>query len=100
VEMNVSILGFIAIAYLLSIVLGLIVGVTGGHESPLIGFGVLSMFFPAIAALVVHLWLNEGLRIDWRRLPANYIPIALVLMPVVIHAAMLPVTIALEGGLP
>jgi hypothetical protein len=40
----------------------------------------------------MRLSMNEGLRVSWWRSPAAYVPLALVLMPVVIHAAMRPVT--------
>jgi membrane protease YdiL (CAAX protease family) len=91
---------FVVIAYALSITLSLVVGLTGGYESPLIGLRYLSMFIPAVAMLVVNSAMNEDLQVDWNRLPLKYVPLALLLLPVVIHAAMLPVTAAYEGRLP
>jgi membrane protease YdiL (CAAX protease family) len=44
--------------------------------------------------------MNEGARVDWGRFPARYLPLALLLIPLVLHAAMMPVTSWLEGGLP
>ena len=63
--MNRAILIFIATAYALSIVLSLVVGLTGANQSPLIGLGIISMFVPAIAVLVVQSALNEPPRVDW-----------------------------------
>lgn len=62
--MNRAIILFIATAYALSIALSLVVGLTGGYQSPLIGLGIISMFLPAIAAVVVRSALNEPPRID------------------------------------
>jgi hypothetical protein len=60
-----AILVFIATAYALSIALSLVVGFTGGHDSPLIGLEYLSMFLPAVAMLFVTFTLNEAPRVDW-----------------------------------
>ena len=95
-----SILAFIAFAYGLSIALSLLVGLTGGYRSPLIGLGLVSMVIPAIAVLIARSTMNEKARIDWHRLPATHVPLALLLMPVVMHAAMLTTTAGYEGRLP
>src|SRR5689334_24875676 len=58
------------------------------------------MLFPTMATLVMRLTRNENPRIKWDRFPLKYIPIALLLMPVAMHAAMLPVTLGFEGHLP
>ena len=50
--MNGAVLVFVATAYALSIVLGLVVGLTGGYEGRLIGLRYLSMLIPALAVLV------------------------------------------------
>lgn len=94
------VLTFAAVCYGLSIAIGLAVGLTGGHGSRLIGLGYASMFVPAIAVVVVRAASREGPRIDWSRFPIRYIPVALLLIPGVLHAVMLPVTAALEGSLP
>jgi membrane protease YdiL (CAAX protease family) len=91
---------FIGVAYALAIAIGIVVKATGGHESSLLGLGYAAMFVPAIAVLVVRFTTNEGLAIDWNRLPLRYVPIAVLLIPVVLHAVMLPVTAYFEGGLP
>jgi membrane protease YdiL (CAAX protease family) len=95
-----AISSFVLIAYALSIALSLVVGLTGGYESPLIRLRFLSMFIPAAAVLIVQSALNEGLHLDWNRLPLKYIPVALLVLPVVMHAGMLPVTAVYEGRLP
>jgi membrane protease YdiL (CAAX protease family) len=91
---------FVAITYALAIGLSLVIGFTGGYRSPLIGLGYVTTFFPAAAVLVVRLSMGERLRIDWRRLPVKYIPIALFMMPLVLHVVMMPLVARAEGGLP
>lgn len=91
---------FVVVAYGLSIALSLIVGLTGGYESPLVGLQFLSMFIPALAVLGVQRLTSGAVRIDWHRLPWTYVPVALLLLPGVMHAAMLPVAVAYEGRLP
>jgi len=99
--MNRAIVAFIAIAYGLSATLSGVIWATGGHESGLVGLGFISMLFPALAAVTVKLSMGEGFEtIDWGRFPVRYLPAALLLMPVVMHATMLPTTYALESRLP
>jgi hypothetical protein len=93
-----AIVAFVGTAYMLSIGLSLIVGLTGGHSSPMIGLKYLSMFLPAITVLVVGSTTREVPRVCWDNLPLPYIPIALFLIPLVMHATMLPVMVKLEGG--
>lgn len=99
--MNRAILVFIVITYALSIALALAVGLTGGDDSRFARLGPIAMLFPAIVVLVVRLAMKEKVpSIGWRRFPLKYVPFALLLMPAVMHAVMLPLTAALEGGLP
>lgn len=100
VSRNRAILVFIGTVYALSIALSLLVGLTGGVESALIQLRFLSMFLPALAVLVVRFLTNERPQLDWNRFPPKYVPLALLLMPVVMHAAMLPVAAAYEDRLP
>src|SRR5689334_22827602 len=90
---------FIAIAYALSIALSLTIGLTGGHNSPLIALGYVSMLLPAISVVIVRAVWNEGPCVKWESLPSRYLPLALFLMPVVMHAVMLPIISAQHGGL-
>ena len=76
-----AILVFVATAYALSIALSLVIGFTGGHQSPLIALGYLSMFLPAVSVLIVSVTMKEPLRIRWDRLPLRYLPVALFLIP-------------------
>jgi membrane protease YdiL (CAAX protease family) len=94
-----AIIIFIAIAFGLSITLSLVIGLTGGQESPYVGFGIISMFIPAVAVLIVLATRNEGPKVNWNRFSLKYLPLALLLMPVVMHMAMLPTTIAQEGSI-
>jgi membrane protease YdiL (CAAX protease family) len=95
----VAVLLFVAVVFALSLALSLIVGLSGGEESPIIGLGFLSMLFPAIAMLIVQAATGERVSIDWGRLPLRFVPVALILVPAVLHAAMLPVASTLERGL-
>lgn len=90
---------FVSIAYALSIALSLLIGLTGGHESHLIGLGYLSMFLPTAAVVIVSITMHETPRIDWTRLPVKYVPLALFLMPLAMHAAMLSTAAVLDGSL-
>ena len=54
------------------------------------------MFIPAVAVLLVGSATNERIQIDWNRCPVKYIPLALLLLPVIMHVAMVPVVVAYE----
>jgi membrane protease YdiL (CAAX protease family) len=91
-----SILVFVAMAYAQSLALSLVVGLTGGYESRWIGLGYLSMLIPAISAQVAKAAMREKQgSVGWGAFPLRYLPLALFLMPFVMHAAMLPVAAAL-----
>ena len=90
---------FVTSAYGLSVVLSLFIGLTGGHESPFIGLAYLSMFLPATSVLIVTFAMNEPARVRWNHFPLRYLPLALFLIPGVLHAAMLPAMAAIQGGL-
>jgi membrane protease YdiL (CAAX protease family) len=93
-----AILVFVATAYSLSITLSLIVGFTGGHESSLIGLAYLSMFLPAVSVLIVNSTMTEAPRVRWNRFPVKYLPVALFLIPGVMHAVVLPLLMTVYGG--
>jgi membrane protease YdiL (CAAX protease family) len=93
-----AIVAFVAIAYGLSIALSLLIDLSGGHNSTLIGLSYISMALPAIAVLIVHLAMSEPPRVNWDRLPRAYLPAALFLMPIVMHASMLPLMATAGGG--
>jgi hypothetical protein len=82
---------FVLTAYALSIALSLVIGLTGGYRSKWIGLGYLSMVIPTVAVVIANGMSAERCRtLDGRSLPLRYLPWALVLMPVVMHAVMLP----------
>ena len=89
---------FVALAYALSIALGLVIGLTFRHESALIDVAYSSMFFPAVSALIVSATMNEPFHICWDRFPIKYFPLALFLIPGVLHAVMFPLMAAMGGG--
>jgi hypothetical protein len=87
---------FVAMAYPQSLALSLVTGVTGGYESRWIGLGYLSMLIPAISAQIAKADTREEQgSVGRRAFPLRYLPLALFLMPFVMHAAMLPVAAAL-----
>jgi len=95
-----AIIAFVALAYGLGIALSLGIGLTGGHHSPFVGVGYLSMIIPAVAVLIVSVTMRDPPRIDWGWLPVEYVPVALLLIPFVLHASMLSFVWMREGGLP
>jgi membrane protease YdiL (CAAX protease family) len=95
-----AIVAFIGTAYGLSIALSLVIGLTGGHESKLIGLAYLSMFLPALSVLTVNLVMNEAPHLRWDEFPVRWLPVALFLIPAVLHAVMLPLTAILYGRVP
>ena len=93
------ILVFVGAAFGLSIALSLVIGLTGGYQSRLIGLGYLSMVAPTLAVAVAHFATNEAPHIHWGRFPLRYLPVALFLVPGVLHAVMLPLMAIAGGGL-
>ena len=93
-----AIVVFVATTYSLSIAVSLVVGLTGGHESALAGLGYASStFLPAVAVLIAIATLDEGPRVRWDKFPLRYLPVALFLIPAVLHVVTLPLLVALEG---
>jgi uncharacterized protein len=89
---------FVGIAYGLSTVLSLIIGFTGGPQSRLLGIGYLSMAIPTIAVIITSTATRQHAQdLGWTRFPLRYLPVALLLMPAVLHAVMLPAA-AVVGG--
>ena len=89
--MRRPVVAFVAIAYALSMALSLLVGLTGGYQSVFAGAGFATMFVPTIAVVLVLSATRERLGIDWRRFPVTFLPFALLMIPVTLHAAMLAV---------
>jgi len=79
-----------------SIALSVLVGVSGGYRSPLAGLGWLTMFLPALGVLAVRAPVDgREARFSWR-----WLPVALLTLPLAIHAVALPGVEFLEGRLP
>jgi membrane protease YdiL (CAAX protease family) len=91
---------FIAVASLLAIAFAFATSVTGGPHGPLGAAGFVTMLIPALSAAILRAATGEDTRIDWSRLPRRYLPVALFLIPAVMHAAMLPAMHAAAGRLP
>lgn len=87
---------YIAAAYAGSFALSLLIGLTGGYHSRLIGLEYVSMVIPALSALIAGRTTGDSRRfMNWECLPLQYLPAALLLMPLVMHAVMLPVALAM-----
>lgn len=96
---NRAIFLFVGTACALAIALSLVIGLTGGYQSRLIGLGYLSMLIPSLAVLITASMTGEKVSsAGWDHLPPRYLPLALLLMPVVLHVVMLPAA-ALTTGL-
>jgi membrane protease YdiL (CAAX protease family) len=80
----------------LCIALSLVVGLTGGADSRLAALGFSSMLIPAVGVLVVAPLTGER-PIVRAELPLPYLAPALLLIPLVFHAVMLPVISSLRG---
>lgn len=90
---------FLVITFSLSIILSLFIGLTGAHESKFIWLRFASMPIPAIAVLIVSNVYKESIaEIKWNKFPINWLPVALFLMPAVIHIVCLPLIGFLNNG--
>lgn len=98
--MDAPVIGLIAYTYVLGIALSLVVWLTGGHESPFLFLSVFSMFIPTSAVVAVRFTTRERLHVDWVAPPRRYLPLALFLIPVTMHVAMLSSTVFLVGRIP
>jgi membrane protease YdiL (CAAX protease family) len=94
-----AITAFVATAYGLAIALSLVIGLTGGYNSAFIGLAYLSMILPSIAVAIVNSAMNEPPRIRWDRFPLRYLPVAIFLIPGVLHVTMLPLMASVGGGI-
>ena len=97
--MSRAVSAFIVVVYALSVALSLLVGLTGGYRSAFAGVGFAAMFVPTIAVILVHSMTQGTSQIDWSRFPVSFLPLALLLIPVTLHAGMLTVMSA-AGPLP
>jgi membrane protease YdiL (CAAX protease family) len=95
-----AILAFIGITYALAVALSLFIGLTGGHESRFIGLAYLSMFLPGVAVLIVNMAMHEAPKLQWGHFQLKWLPVALFLIPAVLHAVMLPLINIFYGGVP
>ncbi|MSO22872.1 MAG: hypothetical protein EXQ58_06365 [Acidobacteria bacterium] len=100
--MSSSLSTFIFLTFTASLCLALAAGMTGGARSQIIvPLGLTAMLCPAIAA-----WLAARLRRDpvgpigVKAFPLAYLPVALLVVPVVQHAVDIPVMFFSFGYLP
>jgi membrane protease YdiL (CAAX protease family) len=95
-----SLIVFLSVAMGGSVLLSVAIGLSGGQQSPLARFAVLSMFMPALGVMVTRLTVGDQLNIKRARSPLLWVPVALLLVPLAIHAVALPGVLLLEGRLP
>src|SRR3982751_6148401 len=90
---------FIAITFGLSILLSLLIGLTGGHESKFIWLQFASMPIPAFAVLImINIYKAPIDEPGWNKFPMPWLPVALFLMPLLIHIVCLPLMAFLNAG--
>ncbi|MEM7034999.1 MAG: CPBP family intramembrane glutamic endopeptidase [Chloroflexota bacterium] len=88
---------FVGVTYGLSILLSIVIGLTGGKDSNLIGLGFGAFFFPAIAVLVVRYGFDARIAdAGWRKFSIIWLLAALFIIPITIHTVTLPVTALLN----
>jgi membrane protease YdiL (CAAX protease family) len=58
------------------------------------------MFMPALGVLATRISSGAHLDIAWKRVPLRWLPVALLFLPLVIHAVALPGVVVLEGRVP
>jgi membrane protease YdiL (CAAX protease family) len=89
------------IVYTLAILLSGFIYLTGGHSSKYIGFAFLSMIIPTLGVLIMKYGFNEPIApINSGKFSIKWLPIALFLMPIVIHALTLPLVAYLNDSIP
>lgn len=89
---------FLGITFGLSIILSMIVGVTGGGNSRLFNLALIAFFFPAIAVLIMTLRFKERIPDPgWNRFSLPWLLAALFVIPLAIHVVALPVTALLNN---
>lgn len=93
---------FIMITFAFSICFSALVGVTGGTESRFASLGLIAMFFPWLAVLIMKFVFKAPLPdAGWKRFPVKWIPAALFIMPIAIHVVCLSVVaVSNDGTLP
>ncbi len=90
---------FLSLNFGLSILISLIVMLTGGHDSKYIGIGYISMLIPAISVLIMKLLFKAKTgAVGWNRFPIKWLPVALFLIPFAIHAICIPLDAFLNNG--
>jgi membrane protease YdiL (CAAX protease family) len=98
--MNRPILIFLGVCFGLSLAVSLIVGMTGGNGSPFIWLRWSTMFLPAIAVLVAILTGERPELRSERKFSPVYVVAALLLMPLLLHAVMMPMILMSADGNP
>lgn len=97
---NSPLLVFLGVAFAGSILLSLVIGLSGGSKSSLVALAPLSMVAPALGVLAASRTSSIHLGIEWNRLPWRWLPTAVLTLPLAIHAVALPGILLLEGRLP
>jgi len=90
---------FLGVAFGASILLSLVIGLSGGSASSLLRLAPLTMFVPTLSVLAVRRTTSTPLGIDGRHLPLRWLPAALFILPLAIHTICLPGVFFLEGKL-
>jgi uncharacterized protein len=86
---------FLGVVFGGAILLSLVVGLNS-----ILWLAPLTMFVPTVGVLAVRLTSGHPLGIDGMDLPLRWLPAALLLLPLAIHAIAVPGVFVLEGKLP
>ena len=92
-----SVSTYLLITFGLAGLLSLVTGLTGGSDSAFIGLGLAAMFFPGVAVLVMKFGYGENPGPNgWNKFPIKWLPIALFIFPITIHAICIPILYCLR----
>jgi membrane protease YdiL (CAAX protease family) len=94
-----SLLKYLIISYGLAVILSLWIGFSGGQESKFLGFGLMAMFFPAIAVLIMkYVYHQNAAPIGWNKFDIKWLLVAILIFPTVIHCVCLPIELVLNDN--
>lgn len=90
---------FFCIVFCFSILFSLVIALTGGHESKFtwLHFFV-SVPVPIAVLIMASVFRAPVQELDWNKFPVRWLPLALFLMPLVIHIVCLPLMTFLNNG--
>jgi uncharacterized protein len=99
-EGRTPLLAFLAVTFGGAVALSLAASAGVGDDTPA-ALSLLAMLLPALGVLFVRVVFHAPVHdAGWGRFPVRWLPTALLVLPIAIHAAALPAAIVFEGRLP